>query len=273
MSRVLAPQNRGALPVVCDCLRPELEQACAAAWSPGFTRSSFFFFLFGLSGLRVEPVLSESAFSMSGPTSCVSHHAAIVYRIGAGLISDENPSFILPPVTVHSPFSGSGTTMSDRRLLWAVLLGVSLIGRGIVRAENSLTVGNGFAGSQQIADVPLLISTDQIAHGIIMVFEWDESLGSGEDLVPRAAEGEGRGWRPGYWPGFYQQSGRRGRPGRRPAQQAEESDPRPEASTRARKFGDVFCSYHAAFGWLASLSRSASMSRRVKRHRNGLATA
>ncbi len=80
--------------------------------------------------------------------------------------------------------------MSDRRSLWAVLLGVSLFGGEFVRAENSLTVGSGFAGSQQVAEVPLLISTDRPAHGLIMVFEWDESLGAGEDLVPRAGEGE-----------------------------------------------------------------------------------
>ena len=47
----------------------------------------------------------------------------------------------------------------------------------------------------------------------------------------------------------------------------------PILSTLARKFGDVFCSDHAAFGRVASLSRSASRSRRVKRHWNGLATA
>jgi len=47
----------------------------------------------------------------------------------------------------------------------------------------------------------------------------------------------------------------------------------PKLSTLARKFGDVFCWDQAAIGRVASLSRSASRSRRVKRHWNGLATA
>ena len=44
-------------------------------------------------------------------------------------------------------------------------------------------------------------------------------------------------------------------------------------STLARKFGDVFFWDHAALGREASLCKSASRSRRVKRHWNGLATA
>lgn len=83
--------------------------------------------------------------------------------------------------------------MIDRRTLplWAVfLLGVSLSLSVHVHAENSVTVASGFAGAQQIAEVPLLISTDLEAHGFILVFEWDEDLGLGEELVPRAGEGE-----------------------------------------------------------------------------------
>lgn len=79
--------------------------------------------------------------------------------------------------------------MSDRLLLWAVLC-TSLVGGGLLRAENSMTVGSGFAGSQQVADVPLLISSDRPVHGFVMVFEWDENFGVGEDLMPRAGADE-----------------------------------------------------------------------------------
>ena len=60
----------------------------------------------------------------------------------------------------------------------------------VVRAENSLTIGRGMAGLQQVAEVPLLISADRTSHGFIFVFEWDENVGVGEDLVSRDGPGE-----------------------------------------------------------------------------------
>ena len=72
-----------------------------------------------------------------------------------------------------------------RLLTPPLLLCVSILVCRVVQAENSLTVGNGFAARQQVTEVPLLISADRTFHGFIMVFDWDETLGAGEDLIPR----------------------------------------------------------------------------------------
>ena len=68
-----------------------------------------------------------------------------------------------------------------------LLLGSSKLPAGVETSKNELKLGTGSAVQGGVASIPLTLSSTDQVQGIVAVFEWDGTVGTGDNLVTGAA--------------------------------------------------------------------------------------